>query len=98
MAKNYQDLGVGEIMINNIDRDGLMKGYDLEISNEISENLNIPLITCGGVGNFQHIVDVFSKTEVSAAACSSIFHFGDNCPMQARTYLRNHGIEMRNIK
>ena len=98
LAKNYQDLGVGEILINNIDRDGLMKGYDLEISNEMSVNLNIPLITCGGAGNFQHIVDVFNKTEVSAAACSSIFHFGDNCPMQARTYLRNHGIEMRNIK
>ena len=98
LAKKYQDLGAGEIMINNISRDGLMKGYDLEISNDISAKLSIPLITCGGAGNFQHIVDVFSKTEASAAACSSIFHFGDNCPMQARTYLRNHGIEMRNIK
>ena len=85
-------------MINNISRDGLMKGYDLEISIDISAKLSIPLITCGGAGNFLLIVDVFSKTEASAAACSSIFHFGDNCPMQARTYLRNHGIEMRNIK
>ena len=97
LAKSYQDLGVGEIMINNIDRDGLMKGYDLEISNEVATNLNIPLITCGGAGNFQHIVDLFNKTKVSAAACSSIFHFGDNCPMQARTYLSNHNIETRKI-
>ena len=98
LAKVYQDLGAGEVMINNIDRDGLMRGYDLEISQQISSILKVPLITCGGAGNFQHIVNLFSETEVSAAACSSIFHFGDNCPMQARTYLRNHGIEMRNIK
>ena len=98
LAKVYQDLGAGEVMINNIDRDGLMRGYDLEISQQISSILKVPMITCGGAGNFQHILNLFSKTEVSAAACSSIFHFGDNCPMQARTYLRNHGIEMRNIK
>ena len=93
-----QDLGVGEIMINSIDRDGMMKGYDLDLLDLISKKLDLPIIACGGAGNFGHLVDLYKNTDVAAAACSSIFHFGDNCPMQARTYMRNHGIEMRNIK
>ena len=91
-------MGVGEIMINSIDRDGMMKGYDLDLMDLISAKLNIPTIACGGAGNFGHLVDLYKNTDITAAACSSIFHFGDNCPMQARTYMRNHGIEMRNIK
>ncbi len=98
LSKKYRSLNVGEIMMNSIDRDGMMSGYDLKLNKQISNNLDIPIISCGGAGNFGHLVDLFNNTDVSAAACSSIFHFGDNCPMQARTYLRNHGIEMRIIK
>ena len=89
---------VGEIMLNCIDRDGMMQGYDLSLSKEISKNLDIPIISSGGAGNFEHLVELFKNTDISGAACASIFHFGDNCPIQARTYLRNHGVEMRNIK
>ena len=98
LSKKLRSINVGEIMLNSIDRDGMMDGYDLSLSKKISENLDIPVIACGGAGNFQHLVELFKKTDVSGAACASIFHFGDNCPLQARTYLRNHGIEMRNIK
>ena len=64
-------------MLNSIDRDGMMSGYDLKLNKQISNNLDIPIISCGGAGNFGHLVELFSKTNVSAAACSSIFHFGD---------------------
>ena len=97
-AIKLEELGVGEIMLNCINKDGMMKGYDKKTTNEISSKLNLPVITCGGAGNFQHVVSLFKETNAAAAACSSLFHFGDNCPMQARTYLRNHGVEMRAIK
>ena len=93
-----KDWPIQAIVYTDITRDGMMKGYDLELMSLISNKLDIPIIACGGAGNFGHLVDLYKNTDVAAAACSSIFHFGDNCPMQARTYMRNHGIEMRNIK
>ena len=60
--------------------------------------LSIPLIGYGGAGNFKHIADAFNKTKVSALACSSIFHFGDNNPIRLRSYLRNNDIPMRVLK
>lgn len=96
--KKAEDMGVGEFFINNIDRDGLMKGYDINLINKISEITTLPLISSGGAGNFEHIYELFSKSNCSAAACSSIFHFGDNNPIRAASYLRNKGIEMKKIK
>ena len=91
-------MGVGEFFINNIDRDGTMNGYDVNLINKISEITSLPIISSGGAGNFEHIFELFTKTSCSAAACSSIFHFGDNNPIRAASYLRNKGIEMKKIK
>ncbi len=97
-AVSLQDKGAGEILLNCIDRDGKMSGYDIETINKLSEILTIPLIGYGGAGNFKHILDVFNNTKVSALACSSIFHFGDNNPIRLRSYLRNNNIPMRVLK
>ena len=75
-----------------------MMGYDLDTANEVSSIVKIPVIVCGGAGNFLHLVDLFKKTEASAAACASLFHFGNNDPIQARSYLRNYKIKMRITK
>ena len=96
--KKAEDLGAGEFFINNIDRDGKMNGYDLDIIRKISNITNLPIISSGGAGNFEHLYELFSKTNCSAAACASIFHFGDNNPIRAASYLRNKGIEMKKIK
>ena len=74
----------------------MMTGYDLKTIDKISSMINIPLIACGGAGNFKHIEDLFSKT--SAAACASIFNFGDNNPFRLRSYLKNAGIDVRTVK
>ena len=96
--KKAEDMGVGEFFINNIDRDGLMSGYDIELLDTISNITSLPVIGSGGAGNFEHIYELFSKTKCSGAACSSIFHFGDNNPIRAASYLRNKGVEMKKIK
>lgn len=97
-VKQMESLGAGEIFLNSIDRDGMMSGLDLLIAEQVSKSVNIPVIICGGAGNFMHLAEAFLKTDVSAVACASLFHFGDNNPIRARSYLRNLGINMRVLK
>jgi imidazole glycerol-phosphate synthase subunit HisF len=97
-ARRLVDLGAGEILLNSIDRDGMMQGYDLEVAHEVAEAVPIPVIVCGGAGHFMHLAEALGNTSVSAAACASLFHFGDNNPIRARSYLRNLGIPMRVLK
>ena len=66
-----------------------MEGYDLELINFLTSNTNLPIIACGGAGNFKHLADAYSKTQVSGLAMASIFHFGDNNPIRARSFLKN---------
>ena len=88
----------GEIYINCVHADGLMNGYDIDLAKLIMKNIRTPVIFNGGAGNFNHIFELFSKTNVHAAGCSSIFHFGDNNPIRANSYIRNRGILLKKIK
>lgn len=97
-AINLVKLGAGEILVNSIDRDGIMQGYDLAMARELAEAVSVPVIVCGGAGNFMHLVELLRDTHASGAACASLFHFGDNNPIRARSYLRNLGIPMRVLK
>jgi cyclase len=67
--------GAGEILLNNIERDGMMNGLDLKIINEVEKLIEVPLIVCGGIGNVNHIKEVFEKTRVNAVAAGSMFVF-----------------------
>jgi imidazole glycerol-phosphate synthase subunit HisF len=93
--ENIQKSGAGEIFINSINNDGMMQGYDLELVNYVIAHTKIPVIACGGAGNLMHLVDGFKKTNVSALAMASIYHFGDNNPIRARAYLKNHNIPIK---
>ena len=97
-ARRLADLGAGEILLNSIDRDGMMEGYDLEVADQVAQAVTVPVIVCGGAGNFRHLADAFQQTSVSAVACASLFHFGDNNPIRARSYLRNLDIPMRVLR
>jgi len=88
----------GQIFLNSIDCDGSMKGYDLEVIKKAKKISNKPIIACGGAGNFEHMEKLFMETNVEAAACASIFHFGDNNPIRLRSYLKNKNIPMRILK
>lgn len=97
-AVHLTKLGTGEILLNAIDRDGVMEGYDLVLAEKVAQAVSIPVIVCGGAGNFMHLADLLKETQASAAACASIFHFGDNNPIRARSYLRNLDVPMRVLK
>lgn len=87
--------GAGELFINSIDRDGTMKGYDLELIRRVCKKSNIPVIACGGAGNFEHLREAFVETGVQALACGSLFNFGDNNPIRAKAYLTNYNIPFK---
>lgn len=97
-AKALVQRGAGEIFLNSIDRDGTMQGYDLEVAERVASAVDVPVIVCGGAGNFMHLADLLKNTSASAAACASVFHFGDNNPIRARSYLRNLDVPMRVLK
>jgi imidazole glycerol-phosphate synthase subunit HisF len=67
--------GAGELVINSVDRDGQMKGYDLPLAQQVRASVNIPLTFLGGAGSHEHIRDLFSTCGVVGAAVGSLFVF-----------------------
>ncbi|TBL67780.1 imidazole glycerol phosphate synthase subunit HisF [Paenibacillus thalictri] len=91
------EAGAGEILINSIDKDGTMSGYDLDLLKTVSALSCIPIIGCGGSGNFVDLLNAFSETSVDALGCGSIFNFGDNNPLRAKAFLKNYNIPLKHI-
>jgi len=74
-AKELEALGAGEIIINSIDQDGVMKGYDLNLIDNIAEAISIPLTVLGGAGSMADIEKVIEKHGVIGVASGSLFVF-----------------------
>ena len=94
-VKKMQDYGAGEILLTSMDRDGTKKGYDLDILSILSETINIPIIASGGAGTLEHIAEAFTIGKADAALCASIFHFGEYKINDAKNYLSDKGILIR---
>lgn len=74
-AKQLEDLGAGEVIVNSIDQDGLMKGYDLNLIEKMTESVSIPLTVLGGAGSLQDIEKVIERHGVIGVAAGSLFVF-----------------------
>lgn len=74
-ALQMEKQGAGEILLNSIDRDGMMQGYELELIRQVSGAVSIPVVACGGAGRFQHLGEAVEKGGASAAAAGSVFVF-----------------------
>ncbi len=90
-----QKRGAGEILLTSMDKDGTKDGFDLEILNTISTDLNIPLIASGGAGNLEHLHEAITKGNADAVLAASIFHFGEFSIIEAKEYLKGKGILVR---
>lgn len=73
MAKKVEKMGVGEIILNSIDRDGLMTGYDIDLVKSITREIRIPVTALGGAGGIQDLKKVLHEGETHAAAGGSMF-------------------------
>jgi cyclase len=94
-AQQAAELGAGEILLTSMDRDGHREGYDLELTRAVAEAVNIPVIASGGAGNLDHLVEALTEGQASAVLAASIFHFGEYTIGDAKQYLRQRGILMR---
>jgi cyclase len=88
-------LGAGELCINSIDRDGTKLGYDLEVTRLISEAVPVPVIASGGAGEPRHLRDAFTAGAADAAIVASIVHYGEHPIPALKSYLKQHGVEVR---
>ena len=91
MEKN----GAGELLITSMDKDGTRSGFDLDLTRGMADNVGIPVIASGGVGNLDHLVDGIREGHASAVLAASIFHFGEFTIGEAKAYLADKGIEIR---
>lgn len=73
--KEIETLGVGEILLNSIDDDGMMRGYNLELIKSVTSNTNLPVIACGGAGNLEDLKAAIKLGGAHAVAAGSIFVF-----------------------
>jgi len=74
-ALEMEKQGAGELLLNSIDRDGTMQGYDLELIRLVSGAVQVPVVACGGAATVQHLVEAVKKGGASAAAAGSMFVF-----------------------
>ena len=94
-ARQMTEAGAGEILLTSMDRDGTKLGFDLELTRRISEQVTIPVIASGGVGELKHLVEGVQEGKADAVLAASIFHFREYSIAQAKHYMREHGVEVR---
>ena len=93
-AKEVYDRGAGEILLTSMDTDGAKTGFELNITEQISNALDIPVIASGGAGTMAHMKEAFEHG-ASAALAASIFHFKEIDIMDLKRYLKDNNIPVR---
>jgi cyclase len=94
-AKEAVERGVGEILLTSMDHDGTKDGFAIEITQQLSEMLSVPVVASGGAGTKKHFLDVFTKGKADAALAASIFHFGEIKIPELKKYLSSKNILVR---
>lgn len=94
-AKKAIRLGAGEILLTSIDCDGTKKGYDIELTKNLSQAVTIPVIASGGAGKLDDFVEVLKEGKADAALAASLFHFKELTIAKVKKYLRQNNISAR---
>lgn len=96
-ARECERRGAGELLINSIDRDGSGFGYDLDLIRSVTSSVSIPVIACGGVGQYGDFVPAISDAGASAAAAANIFNFFELAYPHAKQACIDAGVAMRPV-
>ena len=94
-VKQGEALGAGEILLTSMDADGTKAGFDLQMTEAVTDAVSIPVIASGGCGSLAHFAEVFEETNCDAALAASLFHFGELTVPQVKDYLRERSIPVR---
>jgi imidazole glycerol-phosphate synthase subunit HisF len=94
-ARRMESFGAGEILLTSMDEDGQQRGYDLGLTAAVSECVSIPVIASGGVGALEHLYDGLVIGKADAVLAASIFHFRTFTIPEAKAFLRQRGVPIR---
>jgi cyclase len=97
-AARGESLGAGEILLTSMDTDGVLTGFDCELTRTVSRATKIPVIASGGAGKPEHFLRVLTEGEADAALAASIFHYGTYTVDDLKEYLDRNGIPVRKTK
>jgi cyclase len=96
-VNQLQELGAGEIILNSVERDGMMNGFDIEMIKFIERRCSVPIVCVGGGGNLQHYEDLFRETNCQAVGSASIFHFTQYTPLDIKKTIGDLGKPIRSV-
>jgi cyclase len=94
-TKEVARLGAGEILLTSMRQDGTRGGFAIDITGQVADAVNIPVIASGGAGRSEDFTDLFSSTAASAALAASIFHFGDIAIPDLKQFINQQSIPVR---
>lgn len=94
-ARKADSLGAGEILLTSMDCDGTKKGYDIELTKTVAENVSIPVIASGGAGTKDHFYEALFAGKADAALAASLFHYKELEISEVKQFLREKDISVR---
>ncbi|HEX4876625.1 MAG TPA: imidazole glycerol phosphate synthase subunit HisF [Chitinophagaceae bacterium] len=94
-AKECTERGAGEILLTSMEHDGTRQGFATELTKNISEGVNVPVIASGGAGDKTHFAEIFNYGKADAALAAGIFHFREIEIADLKTYLAKENIPVR---
>ena len=93
--KQVEEMGAGELIVNSVDNDGVMNGFDTTLVNHVLANTSLPTVCVGGGGKMEHFEELFTATNCEAVGSASIFHFTQFTPLDIKNTLSKLGKPVR---
>jgi cyclase len=94
-AKEGEQLGAGEIVVNSIDADGTRAGYEINLTRSIADAVTIPVIASGGGGKPEHLYHVLAEGHADAALVASVLHYDEYTIRELKEHLHERGVKVR---
>lgn len=94
-AREGEQRGAGELVVNSIDTDGVRGGFDIDLLTAMAKHVSLPIIASGGAGKREDFLDLFQYPGMDAGLAASIFHTREVDIMELKEYLRSQGVRVR---
>lgn len=94
-ARRLEGEGAGEILVQSVERDGSLLGYDIDLARRVRAAVRVPVLLASGAGNWKHFAEAFREADADAACTTNIYHFTETSIASAKAYLAGAGVPVR---
>jgi imidazole glycerol-phosphate synthase subunit HisF len=94
-AKKGQEFGAGEILLTSVDREGTRKGFDIELCEQVSSEVSIPVILSGGMGHPDHLIEAVHEGKADALAIADVIHYQRSTISILKHHMADNSIDVR---